>query len=432
MANITVKQLACGIRLIHEQRKESKVSAVTLRLCAGSLYEEKIGVAHLLEHLVLDGTKQYPTKFELENLIGQHGGRGGGKTPYESVQYWATVPQNFLEAALRYVYETAFHPLLREEDFVREQKVVFQEAKRRDSQSIELARQKVQGALFRGSPLERTVIGTPEDVQRLLYKDALDFWGAHYRSAGAVVGVVTAEDFESTCSLVEKVFSEVQPDAEVFSPARVSVAEQRLSEPTLFFVDDQQADQNRLVISHRIPGFFDESKPAGDLLASILGGGKTSRLFHAVRHEKGLAYDTIASTMTGADYGRFMITSGTTPELVAEMFEIIGLEIQRICRDGVTDEEIGSAKERVIFNNYVQNEKAQDRAETLSWVALHAEQPEVWLDVESRYKKVTKEDIQNVAQSIFSSHPAIAVVKRPSDMLSVDVGGLVFTSSSTK
>lgn len=344
------------------------------------------------------------------------------------MQYWAVVPQNFLESALRYVYDTAFQPLLREEDFVREQKVVFQEAKRRDSQSIELARQKVQATLFRGSPLERTVMGTPEDVQKLLHKDACDFWSAHYQHTGAVISVVTAEDFESTYALVEKVFSEVQPDAGVFSPARVSVAEQRLSESTLLFVDDQQADQNRLVISFRIPGFFDEFKPAGDLLASILGGGKTSRLFHAVRHEKGLAYDTTASTMTGADYGRFMITSGTTPEQVAEIVETIGLEIQRVCRDGVANEEIESAKERVIFNNYVQNEKAQDRAETLSWVALHAENPEEWLDVESRYRKVTKEDVRKVAQNIFSSNPAVAIVKRPDDVLSVDVSKLVFTS----
>ncbi|MCR4274534.1 MAG: insulinase family protein [Candidatus Campbellbacteria bacterium] len=424
MQNITTKRLKNGMKLIHERRAGSTISAVSIRLKAGAVYGEKPGVAHFLEHLVLDGTKNYPTKNELENLVSECGGRGGGKTWYEDVWYWALVPSHTLDSALKYVFEATFQPLLREEDFIREQKVVFQEAKRHESQSSSLSYDKAQSLLFSGTPFARRVLGTPEEVMNVQHKDAIDFWTKRYLPHNAVLSVVADMDFESIVKLVEEIFFWDEEKNTSISPTLFQFSDIR--SPSLSFIDDSQADQNRVLISYRAPTFFDETKPAVDMLATILGGGKTSRLFKAVRHEKGLSYDTSASVSSDSECGKFGISSGTTPELLPELFDIVCREVLRMCTEECTDGELEPARERSIFNYYVKNERAQERTESLSWFALHAEHPEEFLDIESRYAKVTKKDIQDAAKTIFASFPAVVVVKRTTDTISIDPDNLVY------
>lgn len=424
MKNITVKKLKNGIRLIHEKREGNDIAAVSLRLRAGSVYGEKPGIAHFLEHLVLDGTKKYPTKEGLENLVVQYGGRGGGATSHEDVVYWSLIPGHALESGLRYVYEVAFSPLLREEDFVKEQKIVFQEAKRHSSQSIQLAQDKAQATLFSQTPLERTIIGTPEEVLKIQYQDTVDFWNTTYLSHTTVLSVVANVSFEDVEKLVENIFS--LDEKENTNPPFMFSQTKDIGVSDVSFINDSQADQNRLLVAYHAPYFFDDMKPAANVLATVLGGGKTSRLFKAVRQEKGLAYDTNASAMAGFGYGRFAISSGTTPESLNELISTVQTEVFRMCTEACSDSEMTSAKEKNIFNYYVQNEKAQDRADTLSWIALYAENPEPWLDIESRYAHVSEKEVQAAAKKIFSIPPAVAIVKRPDDVVSIDTSTLVY------
>lgn len=424
MKNITVKKLKNGIKLIHERREGSTIAAVSIRLKAGSMYGEKPGIAHLLEHIVLSGTKNYPTKNELENLVSESGGRGGGSTSYEDVQYWSLAPDRAFDSALKYVFEATFQPLLQEGDFVREQKIVFQESKKSDSQSFELARRKIFLRLFAETPFAQTILGSPEEIMNLQLSDVVNFWKENYHPQSAVLSVVIDRDFESVVKHVEKIFSFSEMKKEATSS--VSIQFKNLTSADLSFVDDSQADQSQIVISYRAPTFFDETKPAGDILAAILGSGKTSRLFKAVRQEKGLTYSVSAFLRSNTNYSRFGIVSGTTSELLPELFDIVCREVQRMCIEECTDAELESAKERSIFNYYVQHEKSQDRADTLSWLTLYSESPEKWLDIESRYAKVTKKDIQDAAKTIFASFPAVAVVKRPTDTISLDPDKLVY------
>ncbi len=424
MSEIFIKNLSCGLRLVHERRKGSDICAVSLRLPAGSLYDEKPGTAHLLEHVVLSGTKTYASKNDLEYALEQWGGRGGGRTSYEHALYWASVPTHALQHALHYVAETVYAPLLREEDFVREQKIVFQEAKRRDSHTIEIARQRIDEVLFAGTPFAKTVIGTPQDVQALTCDDLVAFWEKYYRGVGGVISIVSSHTHEDVTQLIENVCADFV--TKPFSISRVSIPHTTLDTTTLCTIDDQQADQNRLLVVYQAPNRTDGEKSATDVLATIVGGGKTSRLFRAVRAEKGLTYDISASAVAGAGYGRFVVITGATSEYIDEITTIIGAEIQRICKEGVADTELMSGKERNIFNTARLNEGADDRADTLSWAGLFFEKPEQWLDARERYAHVTKDDVQHVAQKIFSQPPVVALIKKQGDQTIVVLDTLRF------
>lgn len=424
MGQITTKKLGNGLKLIHDRREGSALCAVSLRFRAGSIYEEKPGTAHLLEHIVLSGTKRYQTKDELEGLVGQSGGRGGGRTSYEGSTYWANTPLSALEAAITYVVETSFAPLLRKEDFIREQKVVLQEVKRRDSQSIELARQKGQAALFPETPFARPVMGTAEDVADLELEDITAFWKKNYVPENGSLSIVADFDFEKVEALVEHIFSEVNTVSGLPEFQQVVFAAPVVSD--IFPMEDPKAIQSRVLIAYRAPALFDKEKQAADVLSSILGGGKTSRLFKAVRQEKGLAYDTNASVISSQSSGRFVIQSGTTPELITELIATIGGELRRMMSELCESHELETARQRNIFNHHTYNESAKEWSETLAMIALYEDNPESWLNVESRYAHVSAKDVQDVAQKIFSSPVVVAVIKRPTDELQIDSALLSF------
>ncbi len=427
MTNISIRTLQNGVRLIHERNKGSKVCSVWLRCRAGADQEEVFGAAHLLEHLVLTGTKEHPTKDALESLASELGGRGGGRTSYDDAQYWSTVPLDALPQALAYVFEVVHAPLLRKEDFLRERKIVYQEAKRRDSQSMEHARQLIRSTLYPNTAYGRTIIGTTDDIQAISHEAVTTHFQKHYTPQSTVLAVVADIDTESVVAAAEKVNRATQQNDFKVDHRPVQEVVSSNSSAALFEIEDSKAEQIRMIIAFPAFGHLHPGKPTADVAATILGGGKMSRLFKAIRQVEGLSYDASASINSGVRHGRLEITSGTTLELLPKLVETIRAELKRMVTDPYSEEECARARKRNIFSYDVQYEQAQNRSDSLSWTLMHADDPATFLDKEARYNSVSKDDVARVIRGILAEPPVIAVIKQPSVTLPVSLEDFLLT-----
>jgi len=151
------------------------------------------------------------------------------------------------------------------------------------------------------------------------------------------------------------------------------------------------------------PDARDEDRYAGSLLASVVGGGTSSRLWQTIREERGLAYSVGAGGSTFSDVGVFTIYAGTSPEHLNQVLDLSLVEMRRVVNEIVPDEELKLAKDQALSSILLGLESSSARVSALSrQEIIHGRRitPEETME---KIEAVTPEDLQRVAQEYFRS-----------------------------
>jgi predicted Zn-dependent peptidase len=173
-----------------------------------------------------------------------------------------------------------------------------------------------------------------------------------------------------------------------------------LSAP-IIIKNNPNLEQAHLVIATPLVSATDERRYAADVLANIIGGGTSSRLWQKIREQRGLAYSVGASAVAYQDCGLFTIFAATSPEQVAEVVDLSIAELRAVVRDGVTTDELELAKHQAVASILLSLEDSAARAATLAQSEMtHGRQ----ISVEETLAKldaVTVDEIQNIAREFF-------------------------------
>jgi len=165
----------------------------------------------------------------------------------------------------------------------------------------------------------------------------------------------------------------------------------------------EELEQAHLVIAAPWPSSLDEERYAAGLLASILGGGTSSRLWQQIREERGLAYSVGAGGSTFSDVGVFSIFAGTSPEHLDEVVDISLAEMRRVVHEPIPAEELKLARDQAVSSILLGLESSSARASTLArQEIIHRRRisPE---EVIERLDHITPEELQQVAQKYFQT-----------------------------
>jgi zinc protease len=363
----TVQTLPNGLTIIAEQMPVEAVN-LNIWLNVGSFLETDAinGMAHFLEHMVFKGTSRLAAG-EFERLVEERGAVTNAATSQDYTHYYiTTAPKDFAALAPLQI-DVVTNPRIPEDDFAREKLVVLEEIRRsHDSSSRRIYQQAIEVA-FAKLPYRRSVLGPEAVIEGVTAQQMRFFHATHYQpTAMTAVAVgnlpvdelinIVADGFASqsgSIPAVEFVGKNSRPTPE---PAFTRIVRKEHLDPSL-----QQA---RLIMVWRVPGLMElaETYPL-DILAAILGSGRTSRLVKELREERQLVNNISVSNMSNRVQGLFYLSAQLPSENLAEVEKIITQHIAQLQTTRVTDAEIARIR-RQVANRYIfGTETPSDRAD---------------------------------------------------------------------
>ena len=349
-----------GLRVILHEDHSTPVVAVNVWYHVGSKNESagRTGFAHLFEHMMFQGFQGYPYAFGA--TMDELGASRNGSTNTDRTNYFEVVPSNFLETAL-FMEAGRMGRLLERvtQERLDNQRDVVKNEKRQnvDNQPYGQAFDRIMSALYpREHPYSWSVLGSMEDLTAASLEDVSAFFRTYYVPNNA--SLVLAGDFDPATAraLVEKHFGAIASGAAVKRP---QPAQPRLDREIREDMEDSVQLPRLYMAWHSTPA-FSKSEAAADMLAIILGGGKSSRLYKALQFDRQIVQDAVAGNPASELAGRFLVMATAKPgQNLGEIQRVIDDEIARLKTTPVTAEEIERA--------YVDSSRGSSSACRPSW-----------------------------------------------------------------
>ncbi|MBM3518958.1 MAG: insulinase family protein [Alphaproteobacteria bacterium] len=344
--------LANGLRIVVIPDHRAPVVTHMVWYLAGAADDPpgRSGIAHFLEHLMFKGTPSTPPG-EFSRLVARHGGRENAFTSLDYTAYYQTVAVAQLEMVMRLEADRMANLRITAEQVNTEREVILEERRARsDNDPRALFAEQVGAALYLAHPYGRPVIGWEHEIRVLSEDDALAFYRSRYAPNNAILIVAGDVTLAQVLPLAERHYGAV--------PARAIATRERPSEPPQraarrVEMIDGQVGRPSWGRSYLVPGRAEAgaaSVLAVTVLADILGGGTTSRLYRALVVEERLAAHAGSYYLyPRLDYGEFNVyATPTADDGVAAIEAAVDRVIAALVRDGVTEVELERAKTGLI------------------------------------------------------------------------------------
>lgn len=295
---------------------------VTVWVKTGSRNEEaKVsGISHFLEHMVFKGSIKRPTAKEISSAVDAIGGEFNAATSKDWTNFYIKTGVNNLETAFDVLSDMVLHPLLKEDEIEREKGTIIQEiAMYEDTPMVKIG-EVFENLTFAGNSLSRDTAGTAETVKNTVRDDFLRYRKTHYYPENMLISVAGGVSEKKALELVKKYFGTIKKSLNLEFQYQSFQSKQKLPQVKLKSKKEEQA--------HFILGFLADGRKyqgryAQGLLAAILGGGMSSRLWIEVRERRGLAYAVKTSIERYLDTGYLGTYAGVDPKKVDEAISVI-------------------------------------------------------------------------------------------------------------
>jgi predicted Zn-dependent peptidase len=362
----TIHQLPNGLTIVAESMPSTAVS-LNLWLNVGSYLETAAinGMAHFLEHMIFKGTPRLAVG-EFERLVEERGAMTNAATSQDYTHYYiTTAPKDFATLAPLQI-DVVTNPLIPDREFETERMVVLEEIRRSHDHPQRRIYQRSMEVGFDRLPYRRSVLGPEEVISQVTPQQMRYFHATHYqpqRMTAVAVGNlpvdelinIVADGFLAQGGSLPSLEVTGQKSRPQLEPSFTRVVREEYTDPSL-----QQA---RLMMMWRVPGSIDlEQTYPLDILAAILGSGRTSRLVKELREEKQLVNSISVSNMTHRVQGLFYLSAQLPTANIPQVEATIAAHIANLQHNLVTSTEINRVR-RQVANRYIfGTETPSDRA----------------------------------------------------------------------
>jgi predicted Zn-dependent peptidase len=394
-------RLPNGITVLTEHMPGLRSVTAGIWVRRGSRHEapELNGICHFIEHAVFKGTERRTAR-DIAVESDRLGGNLDAFTTHEMTGFAVKVADSSLPAAFDLLADLLAHPRFEQTDLDREQKVILEEMKMVEDTPDELLGELFNAAYFPGHSLGRPIEGTEETVSSFRRQTISDFHAREFAPANLVVAAAGNVEHDSLVALVERAFGQatmpVVGSSNGFEPSPTPAA-------PILIEQKKELEQAHLVIAAPWPDAKSEDRYAASLLATVIGGGTSSRLWQTVREERGLAYSVGAGGSTFSDVGVFTIYAGTSPEHLDEVLDLSLAEMRRVVDESVPADELKLAKDQALSSILLSLESSSARASALArQVIVHGRRISTAETIE-KIEAPTADDLQRVAREFFLS-----------------------------
>lgn len=386
-----------GLRVAVVPDDASPTVAIAVYYDVGSRNEEegRSGFAHLFEHMMFQGSANVG-KGEHFQYIARNGGSMNGTTSEDRTNYFEILPSDRLELGLWLESDRMRSLEVTVENFENQREVVKEERRLRvDNQPwvpgwLEFFVQVYDGE----GPYGHSVIGSMADLDAAEVEDVQAFFDLYYAPNNAILvlaGDVTRAEAEP---LVERWFGDI-PRGNQPPPVTIDVPER--DGPTYLETDDHHANAAAAILGWIVPQAPDAQNDAARILAEILGSGESSRLYDRMVRTDATALDVSASVdgRRGPDlFMAYAIAGGDTP--ATELRDAVLEEVERLRTEGVTEDEIDTARRRIVRQQIERVEGNLGRALRVATDYLYYDDPDRVNGLVARLNAVTPDDVQAI------------------------------------
>jgi predicted Zn-dependent peptidase len=350
------------------------------------------GLSHFLEHLLFKGTDRYASA-EIDQLFDAMGAELNAGTDKESTAVYARMLDEHLPRAFDVMADMVWRPAFRDVDPERE--VVLEEIAMYEDDPQDTVFDVLGEAVFGGHPLGRPIIGRAPVIRDTPVETIAAFHARRYVPGSVVIAAAGSVDHDAIVELATRTLGD-RPAAEP-PPVEAAPANPR---PTVRFVQKDTEQCHVCVGGIGLPR-HDDRRFAARVLDAIFGGLSSSRLFQAVREERGLAYAVYSFTGQYADTGQIGLYVGTRPDNLAEAMEVVAGELGHLREDPATQEELERARENVKARVVLAQESTSSRMNRLG-ASLMFDLPLLETDeVMERFDAVTLDDLRELTQELW-------------------------------
>lgn len=404
----TIENIA-GIDVIFAPMQDANSITIEIMCKAWSIYEnrENNGISHFLEHLFFKWWEKYPTPKSVAEAVDKFWGEFNAYTGDEYAGYYVKCAPEFINKAIDVLADMMNYAKFNAEELEREKWVVIQELKMYEDNPMAMAMQKRQGYYFGDNSYGWPVIGTEENI-RAFNQDMLFEHKAQLYTKDNLIIVIAGKigDKQAIIGQLDKEFGNIPSSKK----GKKSDFIQTLPTQHEAFYE-QKNEQTHLVIS--APGFNgdDTTRYAANVLATILWGNMSSRLFQNIREKQGLCYYIKASHMSQEDFWVFVIRAGIDKQRFDFGIEKIFEEIQHIAEWNITQEEFDNA---IGYNEgqiQMGIESSDEMASFIGNQYLIYKKVETLEEILKKYKELTIYDIQAVAKKLHKENLYLFYIK---------------------
>ncbi len=400
MRNINKTVLKNGMRIITIPTKNTKVATVLVLVKVGSKYEDKnlSGISHFLEHMLFKGTKKRATSLIVVEEIDKIGGIQNAFTLEEYTGYYAKVKSSYLNVAVDFIADIYLNSLFKEEEVKKEKGVIIEELNMIQDNPMLYCQYLFQNLLYKDQPAGWDVGGNKKSVAGIKRDDIIDYWKKHYIAQNTVVVVAGNINKKGTESIVKSYFSKIKSGVPFKKPQVIE--NQKKPEVSNSY---KKTDQTHLCLGVRAFNIFHPHHYTQNIIASLLGGMMSSRLFVKIRNELGLAYYIATSIDSNPDTGYLVTQAGVDNKKAKLAISAILKEYKDLKKNNISLKELKKIKEQLKGKAAIYLEGSDALAKFYGTTELLENKT---YNIESVFKKIdkiTRGDVRKVANEMFVS-----------------------------
>ncbi len=386
-----------GMRVIVVPLKESLATTVMVLVEAGSKYEQKriSGISHFLEHMCFKGTEKRPRPIDIAGELDGLGAEYNAFTTEEYTSYFVKGNNNIASRGLEIVADMYLHSTFPDAEIEKEKGVIVEEINMYEDNPRWKVQELFMKLVYGDQPAGWGVAGNKEMIKKMTRDDFLAYRKLHYCPQATTMVVAGGFNERAITKEIERYFGSV---ARRKKGGKLKVIEaQKTPQEKVHF---KESDQTHLMMGYRAFSAHDKRRYTLEVLANILGGTMSSRLFQVIREEMGAAYYVSAGTDAYSDHGLLMMRAGVQHAKVKDVIRAGLKEFQKLTKEKVTKEELNRAKDNLVGHLFLSLETSDEIGYYYGGQEVMGMKLENPYDLVKKIKAVTAEDIQKVAKKI--------------------------------
>ena len=413
-ADYSTYSLDNGQKVVIKEVHDNPIVIIDTWIKTGSINEtdENNGVAHFLEHLFFKGTPKHPAK-EFDRILESKGAVTNAATSKDFTHYYILIPSQYFDLALDLHSDMLLNPLIPRNELEKERKVVIEEiAKNNDRPTTILYRNLIKG-FYKNHPYKRDVIGTKEVISTISREQILDFYNTWYTPENMTTVIVGDIDTQTALAAVKEKFNK-----STTTTSKEQKHKYKLDRKPHFQIENKK--EMKVQTGYILVGFKgcneinNKDSYALDVLSTILGDGKSSRLYKNIKEQKQLVHSISAYNSSMRDDSLFYISANYVTEDISRLKEAIFSEIEKLKKNEISEEEIQKAKNIIERDTYYSRESVSNIASEIGYTMTVANDISYYKNYLDNINKVTAEDLKRVAKTYLDIDSAVISLILPS------------------
>ncbi len=350
---VKIHTLVNGIKVIAHNMPSIHSFHLRMSIKGGSIVESKAqnGVAHFMEHMLVQGIPSHPTAEKLSEYVEGIAGSYGASTSKLTVAYEVTVPISHMENALNIASQTLFEPLFVENAIEKERIAVISEIhEKQDSRWYKLSQFFLKTRYIKNSILQQSTGGSEKVVQNLKREDLIKYWDKYFLPKNTYIFITGKFNEDKALKLLEKYYGKYQRKENF--PGFPKLTTDEFSDRSVVINCDLELKINYVNLSFPALKLTDSLDLRLKQLTAlvILGRLRSSRLFKLLRYNRGLVYDVGATDSKLPDIGLVNISSEVEDKKLDTVVQLIAESLNKYINQGPTKEELDFTKNYLINN----------------------------------------------------------------------------------